>query len=395
MAETDVVVDFPVPTDRVLGVPDLMAGTPDRRPVCRVRLPTGDEAWLVIGHDEVRTVLTDNRFSRAAACREGAPRMRPLPPDRSTILAMDPPQHTRLHRLVIRAFTARRVASLRPYIQRVTDDLLDQVAESPVDIVSALALPLPIAVICELLGVPFEDRARFGRWTDVMLSLSGHSPESIRDARSSLNRYLAGLVAHKHGATTDDLLTDLVNARDIDGALSDEELVVFGATLLIAGYHTTASAITSGVLTLLRNPDRMAELVARPELIRETAQEVLRFSAAPVTGGNLRVVTEDVELGGVLIRAGEAVLPSTVGANRDPGVFTDPDEFRPARTEPNLAFGAGAHYCIGAQLARAELEIALGALFARFGVLRLAVPESSLTTTGSVIRNLTSLPVSF
>jgi nocardicin N-oxygenase len=228
-----------------------------------------------------------------------------------------------------------------------------------------------------------------------MLSLSGPSPESIRDARASLNRYLAGLVAGKHGATDDDLLADLVNARDIDGALTDEELVVFGATLLIAGYHTTASAITSGVLTLLRNPLRMAELAAQPSLAREVAQEVLRFSAAPVTGGNLRVAVEDVKLGEVLIRAGEAVLPSTVGANRDPAVFADPDEFRPGRAESHLAFGAGVHYCIGAQLARAELEIALGSLFSRFGVLRLAVPESSLTVTGSVIRNLTSLPVTF
>lgn len=388
-------VKFPMPTPRVFEPPTALAGSPDRAQVLRVELPTGDHAWLVLGFDAVRSVLTDRRFSRAAACRPGAPRMRPMPPDASTILAMDPPEHTRLHRLVVRAFSARRVQALRPYLRQVTDALVDELerAGPPADLVSGLALPLPMAVICELLGVPYADRDRFGGWTDTMLSLSARDAEQIRAARTELNEYLLGLVAAKRADPGDDLISDLLQATDDEGALSDVDVAVFAATLLIAGYHTTASAITNTVVTLLRNPARLAELVASPELVGATVQESLRYSAAPVAGGNLRVALEDVELAGVLIRAGEGVLPSTVGANRDPAVFAEPDRFDPSRRQANLSFGAGVHYCIGAQLAKAELEVALAALVARFPTLLPAYEETELEITGSVIRNLTRLPV--
>jgi nocardicin N-oxygenase len=388
-------VEFPMPTDRVFEPPAALSGAPDRRQVLRVQLPTGDHAWLVLGFDAVRSVLTDRRFSRAAACLPDAPRMRPMPPDASTILAMDPPEHTRLHRLVVRAFSSRRVIALRPYLTEVADGLVDELARTgpPADLVSGLALPLPMAVICELLGVPYADRDRFGGWTDTMLSLSARDAAEIRAARTELNEYLAGLVAAKRAEPGDDLISDLVQARDEQGALGDVEVAVFAATLLIAGYHTTASALTNTVVTLLRNPARLAELVASPELIPAAVQESLRYSAAPVAGGNLRVALEDVELEGVLIRAGEGVLPSTVGANRDPSVFAEPDRFDPTRRQANLSFGAGVHYCIGAQLAKAELEVALAALVTRFPGLRPAYEETDLELTGSVIRNLTRLPV--
>ncbi|HEY3477488.1 MAG TPA: cytochrome P450, partial [Streptomyces sp.] len=193
----DVEVEFPLPGGRVFEPPAVLTGGPGRRAVFRVRLPTGDAAWLVVGYEAVRAVLTDRRFSRAAACRDGAPRMRPVAPDPSTILAMDPPDHTRLHRLVVRAFSAKRIAALRPYLAEVTEGLLDalEAQGQPADLVSGLALPLPMSVICELLGVPYADRGSFGGWTDTMLSLATATPDQVKAARAELNGYLDGLVA--------------------------------------------------------------------------------------------------------------------------------------------------------------------------------------------------------
>jgi len=407
---------FPFASERLFSPPERFRTLRDERPVARVRFPTGDEGWLVTRYADVRTVLMDPRFSRAAAARRDAPRMRPMPADPATILSLDPPAHTRLHKLVVRAFSARRVDALRPRITELTTSLLDAMATSgpPADLVASLALPLPIAVIADLLGIPPHDRARFRDDADTMLSLHGHTPEEVRAAREHMNAYLAEIVAAKRAtppgearagtcpaaaappeeAGGDDLIGALVRARDED-ALSERELVTMAATLLIAGYHTTSSALSGGVLTLLRQ-GRDAWAATRGETVGATVDELLRYAANAVNGGNLRVATEDVKLGGVLIRAGDAVLPSTVSANRDAGVFKDPDRFDPARADnPHIAFGAGPHYCLGARLARLELTVALHALFARFPTLRLAVPEEELRPTGTVIRGLERLPVTW
>lgn len=366
-------------------------------PVARVELPTGDQAWLVTRYADVKRVLSDPVFSRAAAARTGAPRLRPLPPDSSTILAMDPPEHARLRRLVTRAFVPRRIERLRPRIQAVMDSLLDAVEATgpPADLVSGVAFPLPVTVIGELLGVPPGDLACFRGWADTMLTLTGASADDVRSARVAMNDYLAGLIAERRGSPEDDVLSVLVAARDDADQLSERELVVFAATLLIAGYHTTSTAIVAGIVVLSRQPSMFSLLGDRPQAVAPIVEETLRYAVATTHGSNMRVATEPVQLGGVAIAPGDGVLAAIVSADRDPSVFVDPDRFRPERDDgPHLAFGYGPHFCLGAQLARTELEIVFATLARRLPGLRLAVPESELRAEeGTLFRRLKALPV--
>jgi nocardicin N-oxygenase len=395
-------LSFPFATARPYEPPAEFAWLVEHRPAARITLPTGDPAWLVCGYDEVRTVLGDARFSRAAATAPDAPRMRPLPPDRRGILAMDPPEHTRLRRLVARAFASRRVRAMRPDVERVAGDLLDRLraAGPPADLVPGLALPLPISVICALLGVPPADRDAFCGWTDTMLTLTGATAEKVGQARRAMSAYLAELVAKKRQnppADHADLLDELIAARDEEDRLSEEELITFASTLLVAGYHTTSAAIVNSVVVLLRHPEQYRLLAAEPGRVPATVEELLRYSAAATNGGNLRVATERVTLGGVDILPGEAVLPAIIAANRDPSVFADPQRFDPDRTDnPHLAFGGGVHYCLGANLARLELDVVLSGLVSRFPALRLAVGEAALAWDDrAVIKRLDALPVAW
>lgn len=368
-------------------------------PVARVELPTGDRAWLVTRYADVKRVLSDPVFSRAAAARPGAPRLRPLPPDSSTILAMDPPEHSRLRRLVTRAFAPRRIDRLRPRVQAIVDGLVDaaEAAGPPADLVSALALPLPVTVIGELLGVPPEDLPRFRGWADAMLTLTGHSADEVRAARTAMNEYLAELIAERRRAPEDDLLSVLIAARDEEERLTERELVIFAATLLIAGYHTTSTAITAGAVVLFRQPAMFTSAADRPELVPQMVNEVLRYAVPSTHGSNMRVATEPVELGGVPIQPGDGVLAAIVSADRDPSVFADADRFCPERgDDPHLAFGHGPHFCLGAQLARTELEVVFATLARRLPGLRLAVPEDELKVEeGALFRRLEALPVTW
>jgi len=389
---------FPFESAELYEPPAQFALLREQCPVARVTMPTGDPAWLVTCYDDVRQALSDPRLSRAAASRDGAPRLRPLPPDRSTILAMDPPDHTRLRRLVSAAFTPRGVEQLRPYLTGLAERLLDGIesAGPPADVVSALALPLPVSAIGKLLGVPAADLGTFRDWADTMLTFTGGSAADVQAARDAMNRYLAGLIAERRVTPADDLLTRLIAACDDDDRLTEREMIIFAATLLIAGYHTTSAAITAGTLILLRHPAEFRQLGADPGRAGAVVGELLRYPAASSHGGNLRVATEDVEIGGAAIRAGEGVLPAIVSANRDEKVFADPGLFQPGRAEPHLAFGHGPHYCLGAGLARMELEIVFCALARRLPGLRLDGTEADLSyEPGALIRRLTALPVTW
>ncbi|MEV0593236.1 cytochrome P450 [Nonomuraea cavernae] len=365
----------------------------------RVTLPSGDPAWLVTRYEDVRTVLADPRFSREAITAPGAPKGFPIARGAKSIIVMDPPEHTRLRRLVSYAFSVRRMEALRPRVEEIARGLATAMEQTgpPADLVAGLTQPLPIMVICEMLGVPYAEVDQFRTWTDLMLSFDSGRREEVIEARDRLNGYLAELIAAKRTQPSDDLLMVLINARDEGDRLSEEELVAFAFTLLGAGYHATTAGMTHVMLRLLRSPERMRTLRDKPELLASAAEELLRLSQAGGGVGALRIATEDVELGGTLVKAGDAVLPSTTAANRDPGVFSDPDGYDPAREQNHhITFGHGVHYCLGAQLSRIELRIVLETVLDRFPALELAVPEEELEwRTGTAFGRPERLPVTW
>ncbi|WP_329192472.1 MULTISPECIES: cytochrome P450 [unclassified Streptomyces] len=341
----------------------------DRPGLLRVQMPYGEPAWLVTRYADARLVLGDARFSRAAAGTHDEPRQSEGRTD-SGILGMDPPDHTRLRSLVAKAFTVRQVERLRPQVRALTAELLDELeaAGPPVDLVDRYALPIPVAVICRLLGVPVVDRPRFRAWSDAALSTSSLTAEEFDANREELRSYMAELIGHHRRDPQDDLMTALIEARDGDGdRLSELELIDLCVAVLVAGHETTASQIPNFVLTLLDHPDQLALLRQNPALIATAVEELLRFVPLGSGAGQARYATEDIEVGGTLVKAGDPLLVATGAANRDALRFTAPgvlDIRRPANQ--HLGFGHGVHHCLGAQLARMELQEALGALLLRF-----------------------------
>ncbi|MEU3769033.1 cytochrome P450 [Amycolatopsis keratiniphila] len=366
-------------------------------PVSRVTLPYGGEGWLVVGHHEVKTVLSDRRFSRAALVGADVPRVTPRVMTKTTILTMDPPEHTRLRRLVAPAFSPRGIEALRPRAVRLAEGLVDRMLDAgqPADLVRDLAKPLPSALMSDLLGLPAADEEKFFGWAEIMVSGAGLAPAEIIATIGELDSYLTGLVAERRREPRDDLLSVLVAARDEGDRLSEQELVGISVTLLLAGLETTTNQIGNFAWHLLSRSERMAWL--REDLTRlpGAVEEMLRFTPIATSAGFTRVATEDVPLGGVTIRAGEAVLVDLDSANRDEAVYDDTDELRLDRVgQPHLAFGHGPHFCLGAQLARMELVVALTALLERVPGLRLAVPPGELRWhTDRVVRGLRELPV--
>ncbi|MEU4840692.1 cytochrome P450 [Nocardia testacea] len=361
-----------------LDMDPLFARLRREEPVCRVELPYGGEGWLVTRYEDVKLVLADPRFSRAATVgREDLPRATPAPVRPDSLLSMDPPEHSRLRKLVAKAFTGRRVAELRPRTREIVDEKLTALeqAGAPADLVEGFALPLPVTVICEMLGVPPRDQHRFRDFSDAILSTTAYTREQIESARDSLESYLAEVVAERRQRPTDDLLGALVTARDDEDRLSERELVNLGVGLLIAGHETTANQIANFTYVLLTQREYWELLRAEPELIPGAVEELLRYVQLGAGAGQPRVATEDVVLSGVTVRAGDSVFVNTQAANRDESVFADPETLDLTRQRnPHVAFGYGAHHCLGAQLARVELQVALEALLQRFPSLRLSLP---------------------
>ncbi|OXM65917.1 cytochrome P450 [Amycolatopsis vastitatis] len=368
--------------------------------VARIRMPFGGDAWLVTGYEDTKFVLSDARFSRAATLTMDLPRQQPeIVRDPSMIMSMDPPRHSRLRLLAGPAFSVRSVDRLRPWIAEQVEGLLDTLAAEgpPADLMAGLALPLPVAVICEILGVPFADRDQFRVWSDIVMAVTAFPPEEVFAAFRSLTEYLHRLAELKRREPADDLFSTLVRATDAEGKLTEQELVTFGITLLVVGHETTVNELADMVFVLLRD-GVYAELNrgAGPPLPR-VLDELLRFIPLESPGGFARVATEDVEVGGVLIRRGEAVYTQLSAANRDPEVFPDGDalDLEIAR-EQHLTFGYGPHRCMGALLAKAELELAIAALLRRFPGLELAVaPEEVTWKVARLVRGPETLPVTW
>ncbi|MCK2237360.1 MULTISPECIES: cytochrome P450 [unclassified Crossiella] len=373
-------------------------------PVVPIKFPDGLTRHLVTRYADVRRVLGDPRFSSDltdTVSQIQGPTAIVLQKFQdllgSSMLNVDPPDHTRLRKLVVRAFSAKRVDALRPRITELAEGLLDEVAgQSEIDLVAAFAFPLPVLVICELLGVPAQDRAHFSSLSHKMLAYLD-SEQVILEAAAAVDglvAYMAGLIEAKRAAPADDLISDLIAISEDGDRLSAEELVAMGVLLLNAGHETTVNLIGNGAVLLLQRPDVLERLRERPELVPAAVEEFLRLDG-PVHPGLVRVATEDSEVGGVPVPAGSLLLLSTSGANRDPREFADPDRIdldRPAN--PHLALGHGIHFCVGARLARLEGEIAFSALLRRFPKLELAVPAAELLRRpGALLRGYASLPL--
>lgn len=382
-------------------------------PAVPVVTPNGLRTWLVTGYEHARALLADPRLSKDMRVgKDLIPRNFADPEKQRAFLAeagersqfphvlsvhmldSDPPDHTRLRRLVGRAFTARRVESMRPRITGLTDELLDGMAavDGPVDLMEALAFPVPFTVICWLLGVPPGDRAEFRRWSNLLVS--GAGTEEVRDASAAMIAYLRALIDAKRAGPADDMLSDLVHATDEGEQLSGDELIAMAFLLLVAGHETTVNLIGNGTLALLTHPDARAKLAADPALWPGAVEEFLRYDG-PVTNATWRFTTEPVEVGHVVIPEGEFVTISLGAAGRDPARHRDPDRLDVTRAgSASVAFGHGIHHCLGAPLARLEGRIVIGRLFARFPGLRLAADASGLRWRSSLMmRGLEELPV--
>lgn len=385
---TDDVLDIPFADAFAFDPSPTWARLREEAPVVRVRTLAGALVWLVTRYDDVKLVLADPRFSRAGVVAAGAPRVgvsRPLP---GTLPTTDPPEHTRLRKLVSGAFSHRRIERTRPWVRELCEQLADDVVDGA-DLRQVYALPLPIQVICALLGVPYEDRERFREWVELAYSLEMSEQPRVEAAMASLQEYMGALVAAKRrDVRSDDLLDELCLTP-----LTHDELVAFALNLLVAGHETSANQITSFVATLLRERSQWERVVRDPSLVPSAVEELMRFTRLSEVG-QLRVASEDVEVAGVVIRAGEGVMAAIGSANRDPRAFAAPDRLDLGRT-PNqhLALGAGPHFCLGAQLARIELQEALAVLARRFPGLRAARPVEQLAWRKVLVSGLAELPV--
>ncbi|WP_369168564.1 cytochrome P450 [Streptomyces sp. R28] len=369
----------------------------DSAPVHRVAGPDGSPAWLVTRYDDVREALADPRLSLDKRhATPGSYRGLALPPALdANLLNMDPPDHTRIRRLVGRAFTPSRIAQLRTPIRQTADRLLDALGPlGTTDLIASYAAPLPVTVICDLLGVPDEHRRDFWEWTDALVAPDPARPQAAKEAVVAMLGFFTRLLADKREEPGDDLLSDLIAVRDEGDRLSEDELMSLAFLILFAGYENTVQLIGNAVLALLSHPEQLAALREDPSRIPAAVEELARYDG-PALLAIRRFPTEDVTIGGVTVPAGDTVLLSLSAANRDPARFPDPDRLDLGRDAfGHLALGHGIHYCLGAPLARAEAEIALAALLERFPALDLA--DRELRWRRSLrARGLLALPVTY
>ncbi len=394
-------VTIPLPRTCPFAPPVEYTALREQGPACRVTLPSGATAWALTRHEEIRAMLADPRFSSDRTHPNFPMLIGVRPPSddgfRLSLISMDPPEHGPARRAVVGEFTVRRLNALRPRIQQIVDEHLDAMLAGPrpADLVQALSLPVPSLVICELLGVPYADHDFFQSRSATLLSRSIPMEDRLR-ARDDLRRYLDELVGQKEQHPADDLLGRQLARHRANGSYDHEELVSLALLLLIAGHETTANMISLGTLTLLENPADVAVIRHDPSKTTGAVEELLRYFTIAETAAS-RIATADIEIGGVLIRAGEAVVGLAHAANRDPMAFPQPDNFDIERTaRHHLSFGYGAHQCLGQNLARVELEVVLSTLFRRIPDLRLATRLESLPfKDDAAIYGLYSLPVTW
>jgi cytochrome P450 len=393
----------------------------EHSPVHRTTLPSGVEAWLITRYADARQALADSRLSKNPAHHSVSAHAKGrvgIPGERSAdlmthLLNIDPPDHTRLRRLVSKAFTPRRITEFAPRVQELTDQLIDGfAARGEADLIHEFAFPLPIYAICDLLGVPLEDQNEFRDWAGLMLHSSGERPPNHRGHKQSsrggvarsvkrMRAYLTELIHRKRADPGDDLISGLIRASDHGEHLTENEAAAMCFVLLFAGFETTINLIGNGTLALLRNPGQRALLQDSIErgdqkLLDTGIEELLRFDG-PVELATWRYATEPIEIGNQKILPGDPVLVVLAAADRDPARFAEPDNLDLSRAyNPHLGYGHGIHYCLGAPLARLEGRTALATLLRRLPDLQLAVDHADLRWRGGLImRGLRTLPVEF
>jgi cytochrome P450 len=344
-------------------VPDELIDMVESNPISQVLLPDGRPCWLVLNYEHCRTVITDPRFARLHIGRpDGGPRD----------LNMDGPAHTAVRRVGMRPFTARRIEVYRPLVQRLVDELIDDMIAGPcpADIVTALVAPLPVRVICEVLGIPVADRQRFMDWIATLNSMDAYGSDPAGRARSELTAYLAGQLTAKRESPGQDLLSAwAANPHD----LTDAELVELAIGVLLGGLEI--NTISAGLRALFQHPEQLAKLRAAPEKMVAATEEIIRYTTVSTTF-RVMLVTADAEVGGVTMRAGDYVMPFLPAGDRDPAVFPEPNVFdidRP-QTPPHLGLGHGPHFCLGGTLGKLEVEVSIGTLVRRLPGLAPAVP---------------------
>jgi cytochrome P450 len=393
MVGTDTLV-FPITRGVPLSPPPVYSALREEPPRL-IRLRSGQNAWLVTRYADVKELLADRRAS-SDHVHPNFPRVLPVPPVPGILsfMRMDDPDHARLRRMLVREFTVRRVDDMRPGIEAAADKLLDDMTAgpAPADLVAAFALPLPSLVICQLLGVPYDDHDFFQERSRPLVSAVG-GPEQGAAALADLGAYLDGLVARKEREPSEDLLGRMATRYVNTGELTHDELVAMARLLLVAGHETTANSLGLSVFTLLQRPSALAELRQNPDLVRPAVEELLRFLT--VIQGGARVALGDLEIGGQHIAEGDAMIFGMLAANHDESAFpgaAELDIHRDARH--HLAFGFGVHQCIGQALARVELEIAITRLLTRFPRLRLAAqPEEIPFRTDMLVYGVYKLPI--
>ena len=376
--------DYPMVRDCPFDPPPELAKLQRERPISKVRIWDGSTPWLISRYEDVRAVLGDPRVS-SDIDRPGYPRVSPgiaaRPDESKTFVNLDEPEHAAQRRALTSDFRVKKMETLRPRIQSLVDGLIDDMlaGSPPVDLVEAFALPLPSMVICELLGVPYEDRDFFHKISNTIISRDSTPEESVK-AFDDVLAYLIGLLERKNDEPGDDVFSHLAVEQLRTGKLTRRELGPMAALLLVAGHETTASMIALGVATLFEHPEQLRELrdTDDPALIAAAVEELLRYLSI-VHAGRRRVALEDLEVGGQLIRKGEGIIASIDIANRDQDAMADPDHLDIHRgNRDHVAFGYGVHQCLGQPLARIELQVVFGTLFRRIPTLALAVPQEEL-----------------
>jgi cytochrome P450 len=402
MSANEQVLNYPIPNDAALDPPAEWTELRGKCPVAHVTLPSGDQATLLTRYTDVKEVLADPRFTRLLNAPDAA-RLSDtedgglFSSDMAAIIPDGGDEHQHWRRLVGKWFTAKRMTALRPVMAQIAEGLIDDMVEggAPGDLKAALGFPLPVYVICDMLGVPAADRERFSYWSDTLLNLTRYGKEEIEAAQAEFFQYMSDHLAAKRAEPGEDLLSELIAVGGPeDGGLTDLQIVVTGMGLLVAGHETTANMIGKMVSMLLADRSRWEALLADPKLIRTTVEESLRLDAN--SGFGLpRYLKESTEVSGEHLPQGTTVVCSMAAANRDEQAFEAAEHFDLTRSpNPHLAFGAGAHSCLGQALARTELQVVLEMLLRKLPGLELAVPVAELERVeGLAVGGLRTVPV--